>query len=175
MGLSNKRKAFINEYLLDFNATQAAIRAGYSERSASVTASRLLANANISEAVKVAIEEKAMRAEEVLLRLADMARSDMGDFMEIDSMSFSLDLAKAKQLGITKLIKKVKQKTTTFLSKNESDEDREVNEIEIELYDAQAALVHIGRYHAMFTDKSEVDVTGPVTVKVLKNVSTDDL
>ena len=175
MALSNKQTAFINEYLIDFNATQAAIRAGYSERSAYSIGQENLKKPVIAEAIKARIDERAMTADEVLLRLADMARSDMGDFMQIDSMSFSLDLAKAQGLGLTKLIKKVKQKTTTFLSKNESDEDREVNEIEIELYDAQAALVHIGRYHAMFTDKSEVDVTGPVTVKVLKNVSTDDL
>jgi len=50
--LRPKQQRFVEEYVIDWNGTQAAIRAGYSERSARVTASRLLTKAN----VKVAIE-----------------------------------------------------------------------------------------------------------------------
>lgn len=50
--LTPKQRRFVEEYLVDLNATQAAIRAGYSARSADVTGSRLLANAKISTAVQ---------------------------------------------------------------------------------------------------------------------------
>lgn len=156
MALSNKQQAFVNEYLVDFNATQAAIRAGYSVKTARQIGSKLLTKVDISTVVQAEIAERSMSADEVLLRLAEHARGDMGDFMAIGPLGFSLDLNGAKERGITHLIKKVKQKTTTFLSKNESDEDREVTETEIELYDAQAALVHLGRHHVLFTDKQEV-------------------
>lgn len=45
--LTDKQEAFCLEYLVDLNATQAAIRAGYSEKGANVTASKMLSNANI--------------------------------------------------------------------------------------------------------------------------------
>lgn len=52
MSLSDKQQRFVQEYLIDLNATQAAIRAGYSVVAAPVTASRLLRNANVKEAIK---------------------------------------------------------------------------------------------------------------------------
>lgn len=64
MKLNAKQEMFCKEYLVDLNATQAAIRAGYSERTARVTASKLLAKANISARVK---ELKDKRAEELEL------------------------------------------------------------------------------------------------------------
>jgi len=158
MALTNKQKVFVEEYLLDFNATQAALRAGYSSRTARSIGGENLTKPDISEAIQARIDDKAMKADEVLLRLAQMARGDLGDFMDISQMGYNLNLYDAKEAGITHLIKKVKQKTTTFLAKSESQEDREVTELEIELYDAQAALVQLGRHHILFTDKQEVDV-----------------
>lgn len=54
MKLTPKQARFIEEYLVDLNATQAAIRAGYAERSATVTASKLLTKANIQAAIQIA-------------------------------------------------------------------------------------------------------------------------
>lgn len=48
---SDKRKAFVREYITDFNATRAAIRAGYSENGANVQGFRLLTNANVAKCV----------------------------------------------------------------------------------------------------------------------------
>lgn len=58
--LNPRQQQFVREYIIDLNATQAAIRAGYSEKSARAVASRLLTDANISTAVEQA---KAARAE----------------------------------------------------------------------------------------------------------------
>lgn len=59
--LNPKQAAFVREYLVDLNATQAAIRAGYAESSAKVTGHRLLTNANVAEAInqaKTALAER---------------------------------------------------------------------------------------------------------------------
>lgn len=58
-----KREQFVREFLIDLNATQAAIRAGYSEKSAKVTASRLLSDANVQAALKAGMEARAERTE----------------------------------------------------------------------------------------------------------------
>src|SRR3990172_7601363 len=108
---TRKQWAFIEEYLQCFNATEAAKRAGYSERTARQQGSRLLSNVDISEEIKQRLDERAVRADEILQRLSDMARADLGDFMDIESMSFQISLEKAKELGLTHLIKKLKQKT----------------------------------------------------------------
>lgn len=51
--LTDKQKKFCEEFLIDFNGTQAAIRAGYSKKTAFVQASRLLSNAKVSEYLDV--------------------------------------------------------------------------------------------------------------------------
>ena len=61
--LTDKQAAFVREYLVDLNATQAAIRAGYSERTANAQAGRLLANVGIREAIEQAQAKRARRVE----------------------------------------------------------------------------------------------------------------
>ena len=154
MGLTSKQQLFLNEYLVDMNATQAAIRAGYSERSARVISCKLLTNTDISAAIKQKIAEKAMKADEVLEKLTEIARGDMGNFMDTSSMSFQLDLNKAKELGLTSLIRKVKQRTVTHVEKG--GEEEETNTIEIELLDQLKALELLGKYHKLFVERTEV-------------------
>jgi phage terminase small subunit len=146
--VNNKQRVFVDEYLKCWNATEAARRAGYAH--AHVQGPRLLSNVSVAPIVKARISEKAMSADEVLTRLGEHARGDMGDFLDISSMAHQVDLAKAKELGLTRLIKKVNQRTTTTLSKD--GVETETNYIEIELYDAQAALVHLGKHHGLFKE-----------------------
>jgi phage terminase small subunit len=57
--LTAKQRCFVDEYLVDLNATQAAIRAGYSERTANEQGSRLLANVSVAAAVQKAMDARA--------------------------------------------------------------------------------------------------------------------
>lgn len=57
MALNEKQQLFINEYLIDFNATQAAIRAGYSEKTAYSQGQRLLKQVEIKDALNKAQEK----------------------------------------------------------------------------------------------------------------------
>ena len=71
--MNDKRRAFVREYLIDLNATQAAIRAGYSNRSAYSQGQRLLKDAEIQAELQTAqterAEKAALSAEWVLARL----------------------------------------------------------------------------------------------------------
>lgn len=70
--LTNKQIMFVNEYLLDLNATQAAIRAGYSSRTAHVAGHNLLYKPEVAEAVRKGLQE---RAEKLQLSGEDILRS----------------------------------------------------------------------------------------------------
>jgi phage terminase small subunit len=78
--LTVKQRRFVEEYVIDCNGTQAAIRAGYSERTAQEQSSRLLSNAMVKEAVKKAMQEKSeecgVTAEFVLKGLKGEAKLD---------------------------------------------------------------------------------------------------
>lgn len=63
MALTPKQQRFVEEYLTDLNATQAAIRAGYSKRSANVTGARLLTNDSVSHAIAEAQAKRSARVE----------------------------------------------------------------------------------------------------------------
>ena len=155
--LTRKQQVFIDEYLKTFNAAESARRAGYSEATAYSIGHNLLRKVEVKDAIQERLDEVHMSADEALKLTADIARGDVAQLMEVGSIGFNLDMSKAKELGLTRLIKKVKQKTVTHLAKSESDEDREVVELEVELYDAQAALRDILKVHGKFTDR--VDVT----------------
>ena len=62
-GLLAKQQRFVQEYLLDLNATQAAIRAGYSPKTADVQASRLLTNVKVREAIAEAMAKRSERTQ----------------------------------------------------------------------------------------------------------------
>jgi phage terminase small subunit len=87
--LTAKQQLFILEYLRDFNATQAAIRAGYSKASATTTGNDLLRHPIISVYIKEHFEKRkekaATTAERVLEELNKVAFSDLRDFASWDA------------------------------------------------------------------------------------------
>ena len=87
-GLTQKQKKFIQHYLIDFNALQAAIAAGYSKKTAGVTGCENLKKPKISAAIKVAVDARAKRtqidADYVLKRLASIDQMDLSDILTPD-------------------------------------------------------------------------------------------
>jgi hypothetical protein len=132
-----------------YNATKAwmTTHPDSSYDAARANSARWIAKDNIKSEIARRLEEKHMSAEEAMERISDIARGDISQLMDVSSVGFNLDMAKAKEAGLTKLIKKVKQKTTTHIAKSESDEDREVVELEIELYNAHEAARDILKLH----------------------------
>jgi len=156
--LSKKHQRVLDQYLILFNQTKAyqLVYPKATYESARTSAAALFAIPNFSAHLQARLAEVHMSAEEAIKLLSDMARGDIAQIMDVSGMGFSLNMQRAQELGLTKLIKKVKQKTTTHLPKNESDEDREVNELEVELYDAQAAIDKILKIHGKYVDKMEL-------------------
>lgn len=156
MALSRKHEQFVNEYLVCMNAT-AAYRRVYpasSDVSARANATRLLANDSVRDAIDQRLAENTMRANEVLSRLTEHASGDMGDFWQItEDGEPALDLNTAEANGKLRLIKKLKVKTTRRMV---ADIEEVTTDVDFELYDAQSALKELGRYHKIFTDKTEI-------------------
>lgn len=88
MALTPKQRRFVDEYLVDLNATQAAIRAGYSARTAESQASRLLSNVNVAQAIQAAQSQRSQRtqidADYVLARLVEIDQMDVLDILRDD-------------------------------------------------------------------------------------------
>lgn len=86
MGLSHRHQRFVDEYIVDLNGTEAAIRAGYSAKSARAQASQLLALPDVQAAVTEAQASRRERtkidADWVLRRLADEADADLADLYD---------------------------------------------------------------------------------------------
>lgn len=86
--LTPKQAQFVREYLIDLNATQAAIRAGYSERTAEKIGSENLKKPEVSAAINTALAERAAEtkidAAWVLKRLAAEAEADIADLYDDD-------------------------------------------------------------------------------------------
>ena len=80
MAMTNKQKRFADEYLVDLNATQAAIRAGYSERSAGRNADRMMKNDEIRNYIEEQIQqlhnERTADAQEVIEYLTSVLRGE---------------------------------------------------------------------------------------------------
>ena len=155
---ANKQESFINHYLQSFNATRAAIAAGYSEQSAYSQGSRLLKNAKVADAIRARINENAMQADEALYHLASIARTDMDDLVSNEG---TLDMDKARKYGKTGLIKKMKFRRIPTDSGT-------ILETEIEGHDRLRALELIGKHHKLFTDKQELSGAngGPIPIFV---------
>lgn len=132
MALSRKQRAFVDEYLHDFNATQAAIRAGYSEKTARSIGHENLTKPDIAAEIDKRVSERTMSANEALIRLAEQARAEYAQFI---TRTGEIDFAGLKIAGKMHLIKAIKE---TAHGQN------------IEFHDAQAALRMIAQAHGLF-------------------------
>lgn len=151
MALELKQQLFVDKYIeLGFNATRAAKAAGYSARSARSIGSENLTKPDIKAAIEQRLGELTMGRNEVLARLADHARGDMRDFI-------GLSTNQLKKHPNGNLIKKVKRTVTTTTKDNKVETEEK---IEFELYDAQTALVQLGRHHGLFLDKTDLTSNG---------------
>lgn len=150
--LSDKERRFVAEYLIDQNGTQAAIRSGYSKRSAKELAHRLLTKAHIRAAIDeklTKVEEKALVTKEyVLTALKDITERCMQrePVMEFD------------------YVEKEMRQVTAFDPKT----GKTVGVWEFDSSGANKAVENLGRHLKLFTDKQEVDISGGLAERIKK-------
>lgn len=154
--LTKKQQLFVNEYLIDLNATQAAIRAGYSVESARDIGCENLTKPNIQQAIASAMAERSKRTgvnqDRVVLELAKIAFVKMTDIIDnqgrIKSSATEDDLA---------CIESMKYK------ESESDTGSSV-EREVKISPKLKALELLGKHLGMWNDKIDVNVAIPVVI-----------
>ena len=166
--ITDRMKKFVDEYLVDFNATQAAIRAGYSPDTANEQGSQLLARPDIRELVaegQKAIAERTQTFQDNAVdELKIVGFSDLADFLTVKEGGIveqkSFDQLTKEQ---TKCIKKIKQ---VVRSSHSADGTilHQTATLEVELHDKLRALELLGRHLGMFNDTLRLEGALPLTI-----------
>lgn len=176
--LTPKQRRFVEEYLVDLNATQAAIRAGYSRATARAIGHELLTKPNIAAAVAAGQDERSRRteitADRVLKELAKIGFSDIRKAVRwaaqpVDAAADAEEELEAQPHGgALKRSRLPLVNVVELVASEEIDDDTaaaisEVSQtqagLKIKLHDKRAALVDIGKHLGMFTDR--VEHSGP--------------
>lgn len=157
--LTEKQKRFIEEYLIDLNATQAAIRAGYSPKTANEQGNRLLTNVSVRTHVDQAIAERSRRTginqDRVIQELARIGFLNPDDVINfnnatVDSNASIDDLAAIQSVKV----------------KSSYSENGESIEREVKFNDKLKALELLGKHLGMFKDNININANLNSTKKL---------
>lgn len=159
MALTAKQQRFVDEYLKDLNATQAAIRAGYSKNTADQQASRLLTNVKVRAYLAERQDDRSKRTEitqdMVLRELAKIGFSDIRKVVRWGETQVRMvdgDEGEAEDMvpyhGLA-LIDSTEVDDATAAAIAEVSQGRDG--LKVKLHDKKGALVDIGRHLGMFT------------------------
>ena len=159
MALNDRQRLFVDEYLIDLNATRAAIRAGYSPKSATTDGPRLLENAGIRACIDKKLAERSRRtgvnADRVVLELARIAFADITRVAGSDGQIMP-DAQEDDRAAIASI--KVRKMA-------DSSEEREAR-----MYDKNRALELLGKHLGLYQDR--VAVTGDLP-RIIDDVAND--
>jgi len=150
--INPKYEAFCQEYMKDLNGSQAAIRAGYSEKTANVTASKMLIIPNIQERIKELQQERQQRtqitADMVIAELAKVAFHNVQDFVNGGNSILELKHLESEKVASVSAVKTTIKADGDIVS-------------EIKFHDKIAALEKLGRHLGVFEkdNKQKSDIT----------------
>ena len=162
--LTDKQRVFCEEYIIDNNATRAAIAAGYSEGTSDVQGSRLLKNVKVAKEINKLQEARSQRteitADRVIKELAKIGFVDIKDYL-----SFGTEKVKAGTDNSGQPIHEYQ--TVVQLKDSEEVEGKAISEVQLKdgalkfkLHDKMKALEDIGRHLGMFNDKIDITSNG---------------
>lgn len=154
--LTAKQQRFVDEYLIDLNATQAAIRAGYSVNTANEQGSQLLAKLSIQQAIAEKMAERSKRTgvnqDRVVLELAKIAFVKITDIVTSEG-----EIKKTATDDDLSCIESVKYK--------ESNSDTGCSvEREVKISSKLKALELLGKHLGMWNDKVDLNITQPIVI-----------
>lgn len=159
--MTKKQKRFVEEYLIDLNATQAAIRAGYSVDTAGSIGGENLKKPEIKTAIGKAMAERSKRTgisqDRVLIELAKIGFAKITDAVDPNTAKVKED-ATEDDLACIQSIK---------IKPNEFGIEREVK-----MYDKRAALVDIGKHLGLFN--ADKDTEKPIQITFVKASDRND-
>lgn len=175
--LTDKQQRFVAEYLIDLNATQAAIRAGYSSATASQIGHELLQKTLVQDAIAAGQKTLAgnlqITTENVLREFARVAFSDIGQILDFSQVDPHLRPANA-------ISEDARRAISTFKVRRHLDghgeSAREVEVTEFKLWDKLNALEKLARHLGLLKD--QLEVTGkdgsPLLLQVVEETAEDD-
>lgn len=173
--LSPRQDRFVAEYLIDLNATQAAIRAGYSKKTAQEQGSRLLSNAMVAEAIqrrqsriaaKLEITQESVVAELAKIAFADIRKAVRWGRSPIDATS---ENASPNGLGIYPVELVPSEEIDDATAAAVSEVSLTQTGVKIKMHDKKSALVDLGKHLGMF--KEQVEHSGSVTFQTVYEAS----
>lgn len=163
--LAPRQAAFVREYLVDLNATQAAIRAGYKEKTARAQGSRLLTNAAVEAALKGALEKRnerlELKADDVLRELLTFARFD-------PARAFAKD---GSMLPLHEMPEDVRRAISSIEVDEFDADDGPIGRVKkVKFWSKPHGLEMLGRHLKLFTDKVEAAGAdgGPLEIVIRK-------
>jgi phage terminase small subunit len=167
--LTPKQARFVEEYLTDLNATQAAIRAGYSEKTAPVIASQNLKKVNVQAAIQAAqlklSEKTGITQERVLNELSKIAFADQRRVMKWGAGGVTLLESKDLSDDDAAIVSEVSETTTAT-----------GGSLKLKTHDKVGALKLLGEHLGLF--KQRMELTGkdgePIEVSRKMREMTDD-
>ncbi len=144
--MTPKQERFVHEYLVDVNATQAAIRAGYSKKTAQEQSSRLLSNVMVSAAIakemKLLAEKTGVTAEKVIADLALIGFANMGDYLNLSDPEHP-------RIDISNLTPEQASVIAEVTYEKRGIQRR----VKIKLHDKLNALVNLGKHLGLFSER----------------------
>lgn len=154
--LTAKQKKFVEEYLIDLNATQAAIRAGYSPNTAQEQSSRLLSNVMVKNEIDKAIAERSRRTgisqDRVLRELAKIAFVNPNDVINFSDATVKMTSEENLAAIASVKVKKI------------PGEYGDATEREIKLCDKLKALDLLGKHLGIYDKKDAEDKNLTITI-----------
>lgn len=163
--MTDKQKRFCEEYLVDLNATQAAIRAGYSAKTAGSIGNEILQKPDIRARIDQMLADQSVRtgvtADRVIRELAKVAFVKATDVIDTDTGNVKDNATDEDQACIAAV--KVKQ----MIGEGMSSVEREIR-----LCDKVKALELLGKHFGIFEDNVNIDVNG--AVKIIDDIGDAD-
>ena len=162
--LTPKQSAFVREYLVDLNATQAAIRAGYSARNADKIGSELLGKTRVKAEIQVLMDKRAQKVEitsdRVLMEIGKLAFADIRKIFDDQGRLLPVHMLPDEISASVSSVEVV-----TF--KIPGTDPVEVEHVsKIKFWDKRASLELLGRHLKLFTDKIEVDIGADLATRM---------
>ena len=175
--LTPKQAMFCKEYLVDLNATQAAIRSNYSKKTAGRIGQQNLQKVDIQAEIQKMMDKRAdkveITADKVLTEISKMAFANMMDYMTITEEGEAfVDLSKLTREQAAALSEvTVDSYFDTSLAEGDDEKGKTVKKIKIKLSDKKGNLELLGKHLKLFIDQKETKITG----EIIHKVSTIDL
>lgn len=155
-----RREQFCAEYIVDYNGTQAAIRAGYAAGSAAKTAYDLLRlpeiKSRVEQELKACIERTHITADRIRYELAKTSFSSMADYVSVqtDGTAYvDLSACTPEQLSA------IQEMTVEEYTEGRGDDIRDVKRVKIKLYDKLRSLKLLGDHVDVQAFQERVEVS----------------